>query len=69
MVRRVLRLKRQPICVEPVILESWLDWQKRSLRKARDAIAAHASSMVDTLDTERDLWARHIGRYGWGEGP
>ena len=69
MVRRMLRLKRQPICVEPVLLEDWIEWQKRSLGKAKQVIAAHSSSIVDTLGQERDLWARHISRFGWGGRP
>ena len=69
MVRRMLRLKRHPICVEPVVLETCVDWQKRSLRKAKDIIMANSSCIVEVLERERDLWAAHISRFGWGGRP
>ena len=69
MVRRMLRLKRRPITLEPLIMESWLDWQKRSLRRAKLEIQNNQACIVQTLTNERDLWARHISRFGWGGRP
>ena len=69
MVRRMLRLKRHPICAEPPVLEPWLDWQKRSLRTARAAIYRNSACIVATLDNERSQWAGHISRFGWDTRP
>jgi hypothetical protein len=64
MVRRMLRLKRQPITLEPLVREQWVDWQIRSLRRAGEVVKEHASSVVTVLELERAKWASHVRRFG-----
>ena len=62
MVRRMLKLKRRPL--ENGTLEPWVDWQKRSLRRAKQSIQEHSMSISVALAKERARWAGHIARFG-----
>ena len=59
MVRRMMRLKRLPS-------EKWLDWHKRSFRRARDAVNSFGRTISSQLWDHRQAWAQHIVRFGLG---
>ena len=72
MVRKMLRVKRQPIGTYDDgrrIMEPWLDWQKRSMRQAGDCINEHNCSIVDSLAKERENWGHHVARMGTNKRP
>ena len=67
MVCRMLKLKRRPI--GDGVLEPWLDWQKRSLQRAKQTIQEHSMSITVSLAKERARWAGHISRFGTDNRP
>ena len=73
MVRRMLKLKRKPIGwidngteKQTPILEQWVEWQVRTLRRSADEIRLAKSSIVIKLIEERSSWAGHVARFGLG---
>jgi hypothetical protein len=68
MVRCMLGLKRKPIVDQEgtkIGMEPWLDYQKRSLRRAKEEIEACGLNMHNLLLMEKRRWAGHIARMGW----
>ena len=45
-------------------MESWIDWQKRSMSKAGEVIIKTQTSVVDLLTQERNNWCEHVARMG-----
>ena len=67
MFRRMLRIKRKPIAVDPqVVLEPWVDWQVRSLRRAEAVVREQGVCVCvkRLLTSERLDWAGHVSRFG-----
>jgi hypothetical protein len=61
MVRRMLKLKRRPMGAG---LEPWVDWQIRSLSKAKSVVTEFDVSITKALAAERAKWSGHVARYG-----
>ena len=59
MVRRMVKLKRKPG-------ETWLDWHKRSFRRAKQAIQSCNCVLSLDLEKRRKAWQQHIVRFGSG---
>ena len=70
MIRKMMGLKRKPLSVPsdntPLILESWVDWQIRSLHSAGQVIRKNNASIDTFLNNSRISWAHHLGRFGVG---
>ena len=67
MVRKMLKISRKPIAwLEngSKVLESWLDWQKRSMSLAGEVIKRTHTCISAALDLERLNWAGHVSRMG-----
>ena len=56
-----MRLKRRP---DAGAVEPWLEWQKRSLAKARDTIYDNGACIVRHFLDSRENWAELIARFG-----
>ena len=67
MTRRMMKLKRQSN--SEGIFEPWLDWQKRSIRSARDAVRGLKMEIACTLRQQRLDWSGHVLRFGTGGRP
>ena len=73
MIRRMMKLKRQVIAwVDSAegsvpVYEQWVDWQIRSLRRARDEILKAGLKISCKLTQERTFWAGHVGRFDLGD--
>ena len=66
MVRKMLGLKRQPVLgPDSVVLgvESWLDWQIRSMSRASSEIRQRGLEIGELVDAERLSWAAHVARF------
>ena len=57
-----MKLKRRPL--KEGGLESWLDWTKRTLDKANQAIAQHGILASNHATNEHLKWAQHCTRFG-----
>ena len=70
MVRKMMRLKRRPLTLSnegcPILWESWLDWQIRSMSSAGKVLKDNHASIDKLLPQNRIAWAFHVGRFGTG---
>ena len=67
MVRKMLGLKRRPICDDQgqkIGCEPWLDYYKRSMSRAGAEIAKRGMQVQGLVETETKRWASHISRMG-----
>ena len=63
----MLKITRKPIVVfedGTKIMETWLDWQKRSMSKAAEVIKQTQTSVLELLAQERLRWSEHVARMG-----
>ena len=70
MVRKMMRLKRRPLTLStesnPILWETWLDWQIRSMSAAGKALKDNSASIEKLLPESRLTWTNHVGRFGTG---
>ena len=70
MFRRMLKLKRRPLTVasddQPAIIESWVDWQIRTLQSASKLVRDTKSCVSVSLEEAKLSWIFHVGRFGTG---
>ena len=68
MVRKMMRLKRRPLTLSdegsPILWESWLDWQIRSMSSAGKVLKDNFASIDKLLPHNRITWTYHVGRFG-----
>ena len=67
MFRKMMRLKRRP--GTNGLVEPWLDWQKRSLDRAYEALRQNNCTISSTIIEQRGNWSGHVGRFGLGPRP
>ena len=71
MVRKMMGSKRRPLTLPfdglPPIIESWLDWQIRTLKSAISCIEENDKCIASQLIDARRSWALHVGRFGTRE--
>ena len=67
MFRRMLGLKRRPLPEGGV--EPWLQWQKRTLAKAKNAIQNLGCRASSYFVKEKIAWAQHCVRFGLNDKP
>ena len=64
----MMKLKRHSI-LDPdgaiVGVESWLDWQIRSMSRAGTEMKSHRAHIKDLLRQEREAWATRVSRLGF----
>ena len=57
-------LKQKILVVGEFGIDTWLDWQKRSLREAATLAKRTTSAIGQSLHSCREAWAAHVGRFG-----
>ena len=67
MFRKMLGLKRRPLQGGGV--EPWLEWQKRTLAKAKDTINSLGCRASNHFKNEKLRWAQHCMRFGLNNKP
>ena len=60
MFRRMMKIKR--IKNDQGVVESWLDWHKRSLARAYDTIKAQGILIENVIDNSRVTWSQHVSQ-------
>ena len=70
MFRRMLKLKRGVVVQGDgtKLFEPWLDWHKRSFRKAGETIQVFDVDINEQLDKLKCSWAGHLARMGLPKG-
>jgi hypothetical protein len=70
MYRKMLKLKRKILTIatdnQPALIESWLDWQIRTLQSASKLVSDTKSKASSFLHEARLSWVSHVGRFGTG---
>ena len=67
MVRKMPKISRKTIAVfedGTKVMETWIDWQKHSMSKAREIINKTQTSVVELLTQERLNWCGHVAQMG-----
>ena len=65
-IRKTMKLQGTPDPKTHNAVEPWLEWQKRTLARARAAITTNRCNICDTVSSPKTSWAQHVSRFGLG---